>query len=366
MKNREKFLFVIPSLNVGGAERVVAHLINHIDREKYIPELLLINNTRHNYLKDLKKDILVTYLNVPLKTKYFFIKTLIAIIKLKPDIVFVGLSGINVLLSPFLPFFRKIRWVARETSTISKHVKNKRMLFLYRHFYKNYDILIAQSKTMANDLFFNFHVPKKKIQIINNPLDTDFIDKKCSEESVVSFPKGKINLLVCGGIKPVKGYDTLIRRFSKLSNLEKYHLTVIGNTQDQEYKESLLSFISEKGLNQYISFKGHQENSFQWMKEADILISSSQYEGFPNVVLEALYCGTPVLINNYGVAKEIITDGVNGYIFDFNKRNFEEKLMATLKCSFISDKISRDTKKKYAIEKIMKKYELVFDELKQA
>ncbi len=362
-KVKRKILFVIPSLNGGGAERVITHLVNHINRDKYIPQLLLIFDTTHLYLKNLKDDVQIIHLNISPKAKYYFLQTLIGILTQKPDIVFMGLSGINVLISPFIPLFRRIKWIARETSTLSKHVTNKRMLYLHRHFYKNYNTLIAQSETMANDLITNFNIPKEKIRIINNPIDTHFIDIKLQETKQPEFPEKKINLLICGSIKPVKGQDSLIKSFAELKERDNFHLTIIGESTDDTFNSNLQTLIRNYNIEDKVSFRGFHENSYIWLNKANIVVSSSRYEGFPNVVLEALYCGTPVLINNYGVAKEIITDGVNGYIFDFDKGNFEEKLKAALKRSFVSNKISKDTKEKYAVEKIMKEYELVFDRL---
>lgn len=361
-QKRKIILFVIPSLTTGGAERIVTNILNHINREKYVPQLLLIFKTEHTYLKNLRNDVKVIHLNISPNIKYYFLKTLWGIIQQNPDIVFMGLSGINVLLSPFIPVSKKMKWFARETNMVSKHVKNKRMLFLYRYFYKNYDAIIAQCADMKMDLVEKFNIPLEKIKVINNPIDTSFIDQKLKEACVVSFPKNKINLLACGRLTYQKGFDLLINAFAHLYSKEKYHLTIIGGEEKKEYTEHLISLVRKYHLEKSITFAGYQTNSYKWFQKADIFILSSRYEGFPNVVLEALYCGTPVLANNCkGGIKEIINDGKNGVIFDFENNDFENKLDQIFKIKFNSREIIFNTKSRFDIKSIINKYERVID-----
>ncbi len=361
--NKKRILFVLPTLSAGGAERVVSHLLNNLNREVFQPELLLILKGNHTYLKNIKSDVVVHELNISENIKYFFLQTLIKIIQLKPNIVFVGLSGINVLLSPFIPFFkRKITWIARETNTISLHVKNKRMLFLHRHFYKNYDTIIAQSQDMKSDLTLNFNVPESKVKVINNPIDTDFIDSKLNEEVDVNLPKDKIKLLACGRLVRQKGFDLLIDAFAENPNKERCQLSIIGNSNSEEYTNILKYKIDKNKLGDLVKLEGFQENSYKWLSDADLFILSSRYEGFPNVVLESLYCGTPVIANDCkGGLREIIKEGENGYIFNFANNNFEEVLNKALNTKFSREHISDNAKSRFGLEKIMQQYNQVLN-----
>lgn len=358
MSKISKILFVIPSLTGGGAERVISHIANHIDRNKYKPELLLIFDTNHTYLENLKKDIKVHQLKINQSKKYFFLQTLVGIIKTQPDSVFMGLSGINALISPFIIFFRKIKWIARETNTVSLHVKNKRMLFLHRFFYKNYDTIIAQSQDMRTDLVNNFGIPSDRIKVINNPLDTNLIDKKLSEPVDSSFPTDRFNLLACGRLNQQKGFDLLIESFATIKNKDKYHLTIIGKSESDEYTNFLNGLVKKHKLENHVTFNGFQSNSYQWFQNADIFVLSSRYEGFPNVVLEALYCGTPVLSANCkGGINEIIKEGENGEVYSYELNNFEEKLSKISTTVFDKKIISETSKSRFGLNNIMQQYE---------
>ncbi|WP_319500560.1 glycosyltransferase [uncultured Draconibacterium sp.] len=359
---KQKILFVIPSLAGGGAERVITHLSNHISRDKYIPELLLIYDTEHILLNNLKKDIKITNLCIPTSKKYFFLQTLVAIMRQKPDIVFMGMSGINVLIAPFIPFLKRIKWIARETNTVSIHVQNKRMLFLYRNFYKNYNRIIAQCDDMKLDLVANFNIPDDKIRVINNPIDTEFINHQLSSKKSVLFPSGRINLLACGRLVPQKGFDLLLRAFAKINERKRFFVTIIGDTQNNGYKSELEGLIQSLGLNDLVNLAGYQSNVYHWYQQADIFVLSSRYEGFPNAVLEALCCGTPVLANRCkGGVDEIIKDGENGYLFDFSQENFEEKLKKVLLSDFDREQIRQDAKHRFDVSVIMAKYEEVIE-----
>ena len=131
---------------------------------------------------------------------------------------------------------------------------------------------------MKDDLVNTFNIKKDKIQIINNPIDTDFIDNKLKETIDIDLPKNKINLLACGRLSYQKGFDNLIKYFSKLNNKEKYHLTILGkgHIKDPNNQEELLyNLVKENNLEDYITFAGFQENSYKWFKKADIFILSS-------------------------------------------------------------------------------------------
>lgn len=357
---KNKILFIIPSLANGGAERVMLNILNHISRDRFTPHLLLLKNVDHTYIGDLSSDVKVTRMNFNRRIVFNLLLIVRQIKKNKPDAVFVGMGGVAVLLSVFIPFFPGVKWISRETNTVSRKVTSSFMKFLYRNFYQKYDHVIAQCDDMKDDLVASFDFPEHKISVINNPLDTKSIDKKLEDSSSVKLPLKKYNLVACGRLTYQKGFDLLLKAFARVQNKDEFHLTILGSdSNDSGYnKASLMSIVEENSIKGNVTFAGFQQNGYPLLKNADAFILSSRFEGFPNVLLEALYCGTPALANNCpGGIASIINEGQNGYIFEYEKQDFEQKLMAVCGTSFNSELISEDIHKRFNVSYIIRKYE---------
>ena len=252
-----------------------------------------------------------------------------------------------------------MKCIARESNIPSLIEKYFIIKFFYKYCYVNFDSVIVQSDDMYNDLNVNFRIPKSKLIKINNPVDVSHIENKLLETSTTIKKKhNKFNILVAGRLTYQKGFDLLIEELAKLKNIE-FHLIILGDGED---KENLIVLSNRYNLADKIQFKGNVENPYAYMKAADLFILSSRFEGFPNVVLEALVCGTPVLANNcLGGINEIIKPGINGEIFSFDKLDFQEKLEIIINSDFDSEKIIADTKKRYAVEHKMKEFHKVIE-----
>ena len=92
-------------------------------------------------------------------------------------------------------------------------------------------------------------------------------------------------------------------------------LFILGDERyETGYKAQLLNMIKDNQLTNHVFLLGHQSNPYPYYKNADLFVLSSRKEGFPNVVLEALYYGIPVVATNCVDFSEVINNGVNGYI----------------------------------------------------
>jgi glycosyltransferase involved in cell wall biosynthesis len=353
---KTKILFIVPSMRGGGAERVMMTLLNHLDRSRFDPILALIKK-EGPLLDKLPSDLPIIDLNAQ-NARYAIIKIIRLVWSIKPDIVFSTLGYLNLLIALikiFLP--RNIRLIAREGSIPS--VQNKREKYpqifdwLYTNVYNRFDCIIAQSQYMKKDLLENFSISDEKVIVINNPVDIKHITE-LSEQTGYFYPANKINLLAVGRLSYEKGYDILLQAMKLLD--DNYHLTILGVGPD----EDLLLRLSDKlKLQQRVTFKGFQDNPYKWMKNADFMVLSSRYEGFPNVVLEANACGIPVIAFDCpGGTAEIIEDGVNGLLV----KNGDSVAMAdAIQHSRLTTwnemKIQENISEKYNINFIMNKYE---------
>ena len=351
-------LFILPDLETGGAERIVTTIANHLPREKFEPKILLLRK-EGGYLEILKEDVEIIDIKTP-RIRHSLKPILTEIRNRKPDIVFSGFGEVNAYLALFIKFFPKIKFIARETNVVSKHVTRREIRFFYK-FYNNYDKIICQSDDMQNDLIENFKIKKEKLIKINNPVDFEFInDKLAISENPRSFKDDFKNIVAIGNLSSRKGFDNLLKVFIHLKN-EKILLHILGDGRD---KELLHQMKKDLGLENVI-FHGQQKNPYQFLKFAELFILSSRYEGFPNVLLEAGACGTYALANSCpGGITEIIQSGINGDISNIeNDQEFADKILSVLKDNHDSAAIKNSISSRFSKDFILDKYENIFKEI---
>lgn len=146
--------------------------------------------------------------------------------------------------------------------------------------------LIAVSKGVADDLVAEFRVDRQQISVVYNPFDIDAV-RAAAAEAVEGLPDGKY-LLFVGRNTAQKRVDVLLDAFAQAeTDLRLVMLT----TPDA----ALVKMIEERGLSERVVLPGFQKNPYAWMARAQALVLSSDFEGFGNVLVEALICGCRVV-----------------------------------------------------------------------
>lgn len=361
--SKKRIAFVIHDLGVGGAEHMISNLSNHISRETF--EVHLIVFKAHGlYMRDIKSDVILHDLGVSSVKKGLF-ALMKKLYQLQPDRVFSGMGYVNSLLSFLIPFLNLISrnpiyWVARETNIAS--IINKREPFtaiidwLYRHTYKNFDLIVCQSNYMKQDLIQNYQLPEEQMVIINNPVDLDHIDRLGDEPLEYPFEKHYINLVSVGVLRQQKRFDVLLEILAKLD--DRYRLTIVGGGMQ---KDDLKAYAKTLGVEARVAFVGHQDNPYPYMKQANLMILSSEYEGFPNVLLEANVCGLPIIAFACpGGTEEIIIESLNGHLIPcLDKAALLEAIQQCETRQFSSTAIRHSVADRYALPLIIKQYEEV-------
>ena len=352
------FLF-IPTLTLGGSERFMMSLADNINYEKFDVTLVVINKVGDfsNYQND---NIDIVNLKVP-HVRNSIYKIIRLIHKQKPDVVLSTLAHLNRLLAIFKIFFpRKTKFIGRESSIVSVRNNNNKYTriynTMYKFFYGNLDLIIAQSEYMKSDLCANYNISINKVLVINNFVDIDRIHPMSVSNRRV-FKNNKFNLITVGRLEKVKGYDKLIHVAKNLGT--EFHITIIG---DGKEKQSLLNLITELDVKDKVTLLGFKGNPYKYMVQADCFILTSRFEGFPNVLLEANACGIPIVAFDCpGGVEEIIEDGVNGFLVECGSVNeMSDRLYDMLSFNYSNKEIIHYISNKYSKDKTMERYEKVF------
>ncbi|MDL1913347.1 MAG: glycosyltransferase [Bergeyella sp.] len=355
---KKTIIFLIPDLEMGGAERMVVNITNSLSREHFIPKIVVLRK-EGGYINLLKKDTEIIDLNIR-RIRNALIPIFRILRKIKPDIVFSAYGELNAFITTGIILFPKIKFVARETNVVSLHVKRKEILFFY-NFYHLYHRIICQSEDMKQDLIENLGIKNGRLIKINNPVDIKFIENQITKNNKPAiFSEHKKNVLAIGNLSSRKGFDNLLKVFSHLKD-EEIALHILGDGRD---REELIELKNKLDLKQ-VFFHGKKSNPYNYLYHADLFVLSSRYEGFPNVLLEAGACGTYSLANHCpGGISEIIQEKINGEIASVEDHsNFARRIQKSLDISKDREKIKNSIRSRFSLEKIIQEYTAIFSDL---
>lgn len=314
-------LFVLPTLAGGGAERVFLVLLRHFDRSRFEPHLVLLQRLPAGRSEPAIPDDVIVHRLERARVRSAAFSLLKLIRKLSPDAVVSALGYVNLLvlmLKSFLPAGTRV--FVREANTPSRSIVTMRSpkfyRFLYRKLYPRADGILCQSEGIRTDLVgvLGFRPPCPVI-IADNPVDRDELTRLTREGSD-PFPAGASPRIVASGrLVAQKGFDVLVESFASFaSDFPRALLIILGEGTE---RENLYDRAARLHLSDRIRFAGFRENPCPYYAHADVFALPSRWEGMPNVLLEALACGTPVVaFRGVGAVDEIVTDGVNGVFAD--------------------------------------------------
>jgi len=341
----KKIVFLLPNLEAGGAERVLLNYTRILDSSQYEMTLIIINDygDLHDYVPD---HVKVINFNIT-RTRSAYFKLIQSINSIQPDFVFSSTNRTNVLLLMAKAFILgKPKIIIREPNTPSAQFEEKYLNSTYfklmKFFYPKTDKLVAQTEAMKNELVRFLEIPEKKIEVIPNPIDKKFIDEQI-DKPFDSFDISKINVVASGRLNRQKGFDVLIKSFAKLVKVDdNFLLHILGDKKGKDNcTADLERLIKDLELKNHVNLLGFQSNPYPFYKNADLFALSSRWEGLPNVVLENLYLGTPVVATRcVPVLSKLIKDEKNGKLVDienveqmaeaiFNYKKYTEKYPVT-------------------------------------
>lgn len=315
-----KVLCVIPSMVGGGAEKIMLTLLENLDRTRFIPILVLFNAIGENIhliphdveLIDLKKQ--------QSSDVFLLIHRLSSIIgSTKPDVILSHLLYANLIAILAGKLSRtQVPTVVVIHNFMSIELRTERFTWLKEMLARKIlpwaDKIVTVSEMAGNDLINTFDIPASKVTSIPNAFDVTKARALSQKEAFIhEWFNGELPVIITiGRLTKQKGFPDLLRAFAMLLNHRRAKLIILGEGEDRNLLQELITNLE---LGDSVQMPGYVSNPFPYLKNADVFVMSSYFEGFPGALMEALACGAPVISTDCPSGpSEIITNGVDGLL----------------------------------------------------
>ena len=335
MKQKIKLIFFHPYSLGGGSDNSLFRLLSRLDKKKYDIDFVSINNS---FLKDKIHNVNFIKLNASrtlfsifelrnlIKINFFYKKIILISNQNFANIVSIfsvlGLASIKLIIIDrnHLDEFKFYKG-------IFKLLKNKIIFMLMKILYKKANLRIGISKKLSKDLS---KAIKCSVKTIYSPSYDKSIIREAKSKNIKIKNLNKFIICVSRFSKR-KGHETLIKAYSMLKNKKAYKLVLVGFGDQQE---NIKKMIKENNVQEDVIIINNLSNPFWLMKKASLSVVTSLYEGFPNVIVESLTLGTPVISTNMNAgASEILSNGKGGDLIKIGDyKNLSKKIQ-----NFIND-----------------------------
>jgi glycosyltransferase involved in cell wall biosynthesis len=356
-----KFVFLIAALNAGGAERVMTTLANSMVNKNHNITIITFNDGSSFYHLDprvkvvglnieMHKNRFLRLVTTPIKEYQRLYNIKKAIKNEKPNLILSFCFTANVFNILLKRKFRKIPVVVSERNDPNSY--SKMIQFLCKYLYSYADCIVCQSEMVKQ-----YYTNRNDIVIIPNPINKNAIMAQQVHERTK-------RVVAVGRLVPQKNFNLLIEAFQLIEKeFQDYTVEIYG---DGPLKNELQHKINGLGLQNRIKLMGIKKDIMKSIYDATVFVMSSNFEGFPNVLVESMASGLPVISTNFasGIARELIKDNENGYVVSVgNKIELSEAIKKVIANRTLQEKMSinnRSVLEKLEMKKISDEWENMF------
>jgi glycosyltransferase involved in cell wall biosynthesis len=352
---KKNLLFVIPSLSAGGAERSLINLITQIDFNHYnvdlfmfshkgifmdlVPDhvrILPLSESYHRFIKPLlpsvsqflrKRNTRLAYSRIMFSYKsrlsksvsvneqegWKYIARSMDVIDKKYDVAIGFLEKTSIYFcAEKVDAVKKIGWVHNDYDKLGMNP------YFDQAYFAKMDHIVTVSEECGHILKQRFPNQQTKVEVIHNIVSPKLINQLADlvQEDVYDRKSGEIVILSIGRLHTQKGFELSIKACKILLDRGfNFQWNIIG---EGEERENLTQLIAMEGLEQNIKLLGLKANPYPYLKQADIYVQTSWFEGKAIAIDEAKILSKPIVITNFSTAKDQIKDGVEGLIVDLN------------------------------------------------
>jgi glycosyltransferase involved in cell wall biosynthesis len=362
----KKVAIFIQSLAIGGAERATLNLVKGLISQEIQVDLLLANRSGE-FLSLVPPQVNV----VDLRGKRVLLSLFPLVQYLRsqhPDILHSVLPHASLIAIWAVQLARvHTPLIISQHNTMSKSlagapfIRNKVIRELARWFFHYADAAICVSQGVAEDFFEITAMPRQKTHVVNNPLIFPGFDQEAYKP--ISHPWFTFDappvILAVGRLTTQKDYPTLLRAFSIVCQKRAAHLLILG---DGKERANLVTLVSQLNLTEKVQMPGLLQNPLAYMAQARLLVLSSRWEGFGNVLVEAMACGTPVVSTDCNSGpREILENGRFGRLVPVgDPESLASAILETLETT-PDRSLLKLRAQDFTIDKSVRKYIRVFE-----
>ncbi|MCH2173232.1 glycosyltransferase [Myxococcota bacterium] len=359
-----RILLTISDLRGGGAEREFSLLVQHLSRKRFEPHLCF---WRENFAYSVPPDLPVHWVE---KTKPWHVpKTVLGLRRLvdelKPDIVFSQLHYVNMLTGTALALTRhRPRWVFRLVNDPKREMQGPFAIWARRAL-RGADVAVGCCDGVSAAMLEHLRLSKERVATLRNVVDLEAIDRASREPLPIERPENVFIVVHAGRFAPQKNQAMLLKAFAKLKG-QRAMLWMLGEGPGEGELRSLADSLE---ISPQVKWLGFQDNPYTFYRAADCFALSSDHEGLPNAVIEAMACGTPAVSTRcpYG-PDELIEDGVSGLLTPVGDvGSFGEALAALLnapgRVREMGELARRRTLRDFDTREMCGRYEDLFEEV---
>ncbi|MDB9872655.1 glycosyltransferase [Alphaproteobacteria bacterium] len=356
--------FILGSLGIGGVERVTIAIANYLVSQGKCVHLVVLTNQDMSIKSEIEKGVNIRIFNSK-RVSASLLQLKRYIVKNNPDCIFSAMEYVNIVcgFACILSRYSGRLILSERIDIVENHKQkfNSRLKicsYLVPFIYKRANKLHFISKGVSESFFNYYGNLGNPHVIIHNPISA-FTLLDIKKQRFKNKKSNVVRILAIGRLVKQKNFSTLIKSIAKLKNTLKMDLTIVGDGVEKDKLKLLVKSLEIDGM---VKFVGFQTNVLQYYLSAEIFVMSSIWEGFGNVIVEALAAGCKVVSTDCpsGPA-EILENGRWGELCEIN--NVDSLAEAIYKCHNSSYEAGSVRALNFSIEKIGKEYErLLFNE----
>jgi len=365
-------MYLIGSLTSGGAEKQLVELARNLDKTKYNVFIVIYRDKIHYKYILRVEGVQVVCIEKKYILSLLFLWRLVRFIKRhRIDIVHSYMYNTNVWarlagkLSGCKIIIPSIRTINLSVFYHSKWYLIERLLAKWT------TRVITNSEAAKQEYLTNINVPSDFVTVLRNGIDLDMITnspKTSPEELRLKYKIQKDDFVIVhvAGIDRNKNQLCLLKAIES-TGIENLKGLFVGRIRDNMYYQELQGYVKRHNLGKSVFFLGEQQDVFSIMNMSDLLVLTSLREAFPNVIIEAMGIGLPVISSDVGDVRYVVKDGKNGYLFPVDDYIKLSELLLKMRSMDPHDRIQmgkfgkRIIATDYEISKMVKKTEEIYN-----